>query len=417
MKKSFIFGVAVIGMMLLSSCEGNMPDTVKSVQKSLFSGKVQKGPFVIGSTVDIFELDRTLSQSGKMFATTISDASGSFYQRNLQLGSQFVELRASGFYFNEVSGKLSDSPLTLFAIADISSADNVNVNILTTLECSRLLTLVSEGKNFANAKRQAHEEVLALFGMTPQEVEAAEALDIESDAQLLVVSAIVQGKRSSAEITSLIASLAADLSDNGKLDDSRLASLLKNNALGVDADMIVANMQEYNISYSYKTEDVKYWLENFDDMPYEQTEFIEYPEYARNLVNILACKQHRFYAGENLAIAAKVPAWGSLKIEISSEETKRIEEEYNFPIETVYWSYEVLPNGPKNWTVTESVKDSNGSHQTLVVTNPGEDSEVTFSAGWPGDITFTFYENSSTPTRRETFNFYDNDTIPKDSIK
>ncbi|MBQ7209402.1 MAG: hypothetical protein IJS05_00685, partial [Paludibacteraceae bacterium] len=192
MKKNLLFALALV---LFVGCSSNAPDRLTSVNKTIFTGKVQKGPFVIGSTVDIFELDRTLSQSGKMFATTISDASGSFYQRNLQLGSQFVELRASGFYFNEVSGKLSDSPLTLFAIADISSADNVNVNILTTLECSRLLTLVSEGKNFANAKRQAHEEVLALFGMTTQDVGSAETLDIETDAQLLVVSAIVQGRR------------------------------------------------------------------------------------------------------------------------------------------------------------------------------------------------------------------------------
>lgn len=399
MKNILFFGMAAIGMMLLSSCEGNVPDTVKPVQKSLFSGKVQKGPFVIGSTVDIFELNSDMSQTGKMFATSISDVSGSFQQRNLQLGSQFVELRASGFYFNEVKGSVSDSPLTLHAIADISDADNVNVNILTTLERSRVLTLVSEGKNLANAKRQAHEEVLALFGMTTQDVGSAETLDIETDAQLLVVSAIVQGRRSSAEITSLIAGIEADLSDNGKLDDSKLASILKNNALGVDAEKIVANMQEYNISYSYKTEEVRYWLKNFNEnMPYEQTEFIEYPESALNKINILSGKDKRFSADEYHALAANVPSWGSLKIEISA----KAESEYD----EVYWLFEVMPTAPKNWTIGKPMRDGDLLHQTIKVSNPGEASEMLFSGNVPGNLKFTFYENSDTPTREETYYFY-----------
>lgn len=252
MKKSYscdvMASIIIASALVLTSCENNTPEKITPVKKEIITGKVQKGPFVEGSSVRIFSLDKDFSQNGNAFLTSIIDKQGSFEQRDMQLASQFVELLASGYYFNEVNGELSTSPLTLSAIADISSADNVNVNILTTLERERILFLVGKGSGFSNAKEQAHREVLAIFGMTPREVDDAVNLNVEQDAQMLAISAIVQGVRSTAEVTQLIANIASDIREDGSLDDTRTASVLKNNAMGLKPDELVANMANYDLA-------------------------------------------------------------------------------------------------------------------------------------------------------------------------
>ena len=77
----------------------------------------------------------------------------------------YVELRANGFYFNEVSNGISDSQLTLSAISDLTSKTSLNVNVLTHLEKNRIQFLIT-GENplsYSAAKLQAQEEVLGIF--------------------------------------------------------------------------------------------------------------------------------------------------------------------------------------------------------------------------------------------------------------
>ncbi|MBQ7210374.1 MAG: hypothetical protein IJS05_05720, partial [Paludibacteraceae bacterium] len=83
----------------------------------------------------------------------------------------------------------------------------------------------------------------------------------------------------------------------------------------------------------------------------------------------------------------------------------------------VYWLFELMPVAPKNWTIGKPMRDGDLLHQTITVTNPGEASEMLFSSYLPGNLTFTFYENSDTPTRQENFYFYYSYENDKDSIK
>jgi len=62
-----------------------------------------------------------LSQTGKSFSSQIKDNQGSFELSNVQLSSPYVELKADGFYFNEVTGEISTSQLTLYALADVTN--------------------------------------------------------------------------------------------------------------------------------------------------------------------------------------------------------------------------------------------------------------------------------------------------------
>lgn len=126
-------------------------------------GTSQKGPYLVGSNVTLLEIEDNFSPTGRSFAEDITDNLGSFEFDNLQLASSFVEIRASGFYFNEVTNENSDAQLNLSAIVDLTDQESINVNILTTLEKRRVEHLIGQGNSFSDAKEQATEEILRVF--------------------------------------------------------------------------------------------------------------------------------------------------------------------------------------------------------------------------------------------------------------
>ena len=135
------------------------------IENKTISGVSQKGPFVIGSSVTVQELDEeSLAQSGLGFEGKIKNDLGEFSVKVKKLQSQYVLLKANGFYRNEVTGEKSNSQVTLYALTDISDRDEVNVNLLTHLEYERSLYLaINESMPVAEAKKQAKNEVLASF--------------------------------------------------------------------------------------------------------------------------------------------------------------------------------------------------------------------------------------------------------------
>ena len=83
------------------------------VNLTSLSGNAQKGPFNNGTAINIAELTTTLSPTGRNFSTAITDNTGRFSVANVQLTSPYVELRANGFYFNEISNNMSEAQLTV----------------------------------------------------------------------------------------------------------------------------------------------------------------------------------------------------------------------------------------------------------------------------------------------------------------
>lgn len=416
MKKIISLSLALTSMLFLAGCENNNRNQLTPVTKNHLTGKVQKGPFVEGSSVYIFSLDERFAQTGAAYSTSITDNKGSFEQKDMHLSSQFVELIVNGYYFNEVKGELSSSPLTLSAVADITQADNVNVNILTTLERERILFLVSGGMSYDKAKSQAHKEVLAVFGMKPEEAGEAIDLDLEADAQLLVISAIVQGYRSAADVTRLLSNIASDLREDGIIDNPVNTSTLTNNALGINVDKLVENMSSYDITCTYSKKDVEKWLDQFEtNTSYEQTEFVVYPAEDEYGANILA--GGTFETGKRYSFAAATPDWCPLKVEV-----RGIGE----------WYYEVMPDGPENWKAG-AFTDMNGYHsQVFTVVHPGEKSLLKFEPGYqstweiddpeseytipegapePHTLQLLFYENSDIPTRETVIHIQRSSTI------
>ena len=227
----------VVALVFLFGCQDD--EQVTQQQKSVsIAGYVQKGPFINGTAITVSELDQKLIATGKNFTTQIIDNKGAFGLKDIQLQSDFVQLIAEGFYFDEVRGEKSAAQLTLFALADVSDASSVNVNLLSHLEKDRVMYLMQEEeKSFTTAKQQAQREILAVFGIEKNNMASSELLDIsqggEDNAILLAISATLQGNNSVAELSELLADIITDIREDGVMDSESTREKIRVNAMSL----------------------------------------------------------------------------------------------------------------------------------------------------------------------------------------
>jgi hypothetical protein len=191
----------------------------KPIVRENISGFVQKGPFSIGSSVTVSELDSLLSQTGRNFNTQITTNDGNFRVNNIVLENSLVEIKADGFYYDEVNGEISENRLTLYSLSDLTDQSTVNVNVLSYLEKARIEYLVENGKSFNEAKKQAQKEVLKIFEIKKDDIVNSEQLNLSKDGEdnaiLLAISVILQGRRSVAELSELLAKISMDIKTDG----------------------------------------------------------------------------------------------------------------------------------------------------------------------------------------------------------
>jgi hypothetical protein len=135
-----------------------------SVLPTAVSGAVQKGPFLRGSSVSLQELDATLNPTGRPIQVTTSDDQGDF-TIPVNLTSPYVEVTASGNYFDELSNQ-SVGPLTLHALADLTGRSTVDVTLLTSMSAPLVRKLVAGGASFSSATTQAESAVLSALGFS-----------------------------------------------------------------------------------------------------------------------------------------------------------------------------------------------------------------------------------------------------------
>ena len=253
MKFILVFICFLVSVVSLQGCGGD--SATSSAQNTVeVSGQFQKGPFIVGTEITIQELNSDLTPTGRSFQTETTNNLGS-YVLPISLTSSLVEISANGYYFNEVTGALSDSTLRLSALADTTDSASININILTHLAKKRIRSLVSNGLSFTAAKQQAETEVRSLFSFndTNTSLFSFDQMDISqtggSNAFLLMASSIFQkAYSSSAELSEYIESLSQDLSDNGTVNNSVLMSTISATELIIDLDVIRTNLEEKYIS-------------------------------------------------------------------------------------------------------------------------------------------------------------------------
>ncbi|MFR9669089.1 MAG: leucine-rich repeat protein [Rikenellaceae bacterium] len=225
-----------------SGSQDETPNVVYSI-----AGAIQKGPFIQGSSITISELDEDLNPTGVNYQTTTTDDTGSF-EIGSQINSRFVEIAAKGYYFNEVSGAISSSELTLYAVSDLESEGVVNVNLLTSLANAKLKSLIKAGGEdytFEQALAEAEKYVLSAFGLESSELHF-DKMDItksgDANAMLLAVSITVQGDRSVGEMSELVAKIGAEIDSSNVLESQTLKDAIQQGAVGVDLEQVRANL-------------------------------------------------------------------------------------------------------------------------------------------------------------------------------
>ncbi|MGZ3863824.1 MAG: hypothetical protein ACXVPN_01780 [Bacteroidia bacterium] len=390
----------VLIAIVLLSCkkDSKVVPPAQPFTKAKVSGLSQKGPFLNGSALTIYELDASFAQTGKSFNTQILDNLGSFEINNISLVTQYAKLKADGFYFNEVSNANSGSPISLYALSDLSNKNNVNVNLLSTLEVSRAQYLIDHGTSFTNAKRQAQQEILKIFWINKPSISESELLNIavntDDNAALLALSVILQGYRTESELTQLLGDIATDIRTDGILNSPTLGSQLINDARYLNLPAIRLNIENKYISLGVTTviPDFEKYINQFkDSCTYTFTNYITYPATCAYGTNLLNTTDSVLTLGNTYSICANLPKGTTLKI------------------------YYPEPSGTPNGIVTlgyypatvSGWLDMNAPYRTFTSTTSGLiDMEVLAStASSPASLTISIYENgSSTPTR--TKNIY-----------
>jgi len=251
---------ATVALLAAGACSGTGddpgdpgPNQQGEVQ---LKGAIQKGPFVIGSSVQVAMLDpKTANATGTVFNSTTRNDLGEFELTLTQLGA--AEIITSGYYFNELSGALSKSSLPLRALAEFSAPgpQTVYVNAVTQMSYQRAKKLIASGTPFHEAIARAEGELRSALGLPIRSVAGAGTSmnllggDTDGNAYLFAVSCmLVQAAQneapSSAEakLQELVSQIALDLEADGTLETS-LAQVLVRARKNINPALCTENMK------------------------------------------------------------------------------------------------------------------------------------------------------------------------------
>ena len=223
------------------------------------TGVAQKGPFLSGSPLNLYELKKDLIPSGSVYKGEIFSNKGNFVIPKVNLAYPYAKLEVRGLYRNEVTGEWSSDSLSLRALIDFSDKrTEVNINLLTHLEYDRALYLVQEkGYSVYAAKKQAAQEIMTAFGfattMTYSEDfdifknEGESAGTIAGNATILAISVLFMANRSDAEIQNVIDKFIKDIKIDGEWNDLRTKSAMADWAYEFEYSNIHESVMGWNI--------------------------------------------------------------------------------------------------------------------------------------------------------------------------
>ena len=225
------------------------------------AGAVAKGPFLLGTTVEIHLVDSLGEPTGQVFATqTINDA-GEF---TVDLaGPGLVAIEGNGFYYNEISGALSHAPLTLRAFYEVTETpqQGAYLNVMTHLTYARIKALVAEGDSLEVATGKAEQELYGALGVGPIDGSPpAPGIDMnllggdsEANAYLLAASSILAKAGElraggpdgpvDANLQEIINNLSEQLRQSGEATPE-LRAELRDAQVVVDGDLVMARLSE-----------------------------------------------------------------------------------------------------------------------------------------------------------------------------
>ncbi len=265
-----IFYLSTVFVLALSSCSDN-DETEDSFTPKVFNvmGKVEKGPMIRGSHVDMRTLDEYMTPTGSFYSTTIDNNLGDFNYGALKINSPYAQLTADGYFFNEIDGELSEGTIKLDAIVDLKDNSTINVNVLTHLKSKRIHHLITtKGMTFKEANAQAQKELLTQFGLQQYASKDASQFSLTSgdDASgaLIAISSLVLTDRSDAEIVEYLSILSNEFGKEGAFSQETKKRIQSGkNYLNARLDRISENIKSRykELGLEIKVKDLAYYFD------------------------------------------------------------------------------------------------------------------------------------------------------------
>lgn len=261
-------------LLLLVACAAEKaPDDGAAVAVTI-SGGVDKGPFVLGSSVSVAILEDG-KPTGAVFLTQTDTELGEFSVEVTAPAGSSALIEAVGFYYDELSGGVSGANLTLRAVyvlgstagstgsddtrgstdehcpdpapfeCDDSATDETgaatvekaHLNLITHLTHQRVLTLVEGGATYAVAIEQAEQELFAALPIggadelsvggtsvhlfTSDSIASAYLLGLGST----ILSAAREREGGEGTVQEILNQIVASLADDGQVDAALVAEL------------------------------------------------------------------------------------------------------------------------------------------------------------------------------------------------
>lgn len=259
--------------MIVFSCSDNEEGKNGPSVRYTVSGKVEKGPFVAGSPINMQTMDAKLQPTGKNFTVNIVDDAGNFNFGSQEFDTPYAKLTASGYFFNEVVGDLSQGTLNLNAVVDLSDKQTINVNILTHLKYDRIIKLISsQGKSFKEANKQAQKELLSAFGLQRYADTDASQFSITAGTDeagaLIAISSLILANRTEAEITEYLARLSRDFANSGSFSGDIVQQIKEDRGyVSYRLEMIAEHIKERyeELGQNVQVKDLAYYFDWNDD--------------------------------------------------------------------------------------------------------------------------------------------------------
>ena len=203
-----------------------------AISLDTLTGFSQKGPFLKGSSVYLYELSdgRTLKQTNGNFTSNITSDDGRYSFQSRDLVSQYALIVVDGKYRNEVTGKPTSTNIKLQAYTNMLMHKSANVNLLTHLEKDRVYNLVTQkDMTVRAAKKQAQAEIFKQFHIDASGFKSeSEDLDVfgktDADAALLAMSVLLQQDSNETALSVLLTDISNDMATDGKWDGDDAAA-------------------------------------------------------------------------------------------------------------------------------------------------------------------------------------------------
>jgi hypothetical protein len=134
----------------------------KKQTRGSLRGAIQKGPFVLGSSVTLSAVDSTGTPTGHVFDTETGSDLGDFALTFAYRGN--VDMQAQGYYYEEVTD-VTDRAASPVRGDQRRAADRVHQH-LDASRARRALAIVGDGgTTLAAAEAQAEAELIAALGI------------------------------------------------------------------------------------------------------------------------------------------------------------------------------------------------------------------------------------------------------------